>query len=108
MQIYTDLRDKRRFECKADILHDNLLPGLFYAAKMLNFSKGGLYFESNQSLYVGDYINIKIEYSPDSSDDEIQYTFGVEILWRKELQDSSFDYGYGVQYIDPKESLDKI
>jgi Tfp pilus assembly protein PilZ len=108
MQIYTDLRDKRRFECEADISHDNLLPGIFYVAKMLNFSKGGLYFESNQSLYIGDYINVKINYSPDSSANDTQYNFGVEILWRKDLQDSSFEYGYGAQYIDPNESLEKI
>ena len=108
MQIYTDLRDKRRFDCEADISHDNLLPGIFYAAKMVNFSKGGLYFESNESLYIGDYINIKIEYSTDSSGDVIQHNFGIEILWRKDLHDSSFEYGYGAQYIDPNESLEKI
>jgi Tfp pilus assembly protein PilZ len=108
MQIYTDLRDKRRFECEAEISHDNLLPGLFYAARMLNFSKGGLFFESHQSLYIGDYINIKIEYLLDSSTDDVQHNFGVEILWRQDLQDSPFKYGYGAQYIDPNESLEKI
>ena len=108
MQTYTNLRDKRRFKCEADISHDNLLPGIFYAAKMLNFSKGGLYFESNQSLYIGDYINIKIENSPDPSGNDTQYNFGVEILWRKDLHDSSFKNGYGAQYIEPNESLEKI
>ena len=108
MQIYTDLRDKRRFECEADISHDNLLPGIFYAAKLLNFSKGGLYFESNQSIYIGDYINVKVEYPPDFSTNETHFNSGVEILWRKDLHDSAFEYGYGAQYIDPNKSLDKI
>jgi Tfp pilus assembly protein PilZ len=108
MELYSDLRDKKRFNCDAEIFHDNLLPGIFYPAKMYNFSKGGLYFESDQTLYIGDYINLKIEYPPQSSEDEAPNYSGVEILWRKELQNSSLKYGYGAKYIDSSTSIEKI
>lgn len=108
MEIYTDLRDKKRFNCEADIFHDSLLPGMFYSALMLNFSKGGLSFESDQLLYIGDFINIGIRISDDSSDNNGLKQFGVEILWRKELHNSSFKYGYGAKFVNPNQTLERI
>jgi len=108
MEIYTDLRDKKRFSCEADIVHDSLLPGMFYSALMLNFGKGGLSFESDQLLYIGDFINIGIKFSSDNSDGKALNQFGVEIIWRKELHKSSFKYGYGAKFVDPNQTLEEI
>lgn len=108
MELYTDIRDKKRFNCNAEVSHDNLLPNVYYAAKMYNFSKGGLYFESDQRLYIGDYINFRIKYPARPSKDDNEYQFGVEILWRQESQNSSLKYGYGSKFINPNQTLENI
>lgn len=108
MDLNPELRDKKRFKYKADIFYENFLPGIIYIAKMYNFSNGGLYFESDQRHNTGDYINIGIKSSSHSSGNDILYQIGIEIIWRKDLHDSSFSYGYGVKLINSNESLKKI
>ena len=108
MQLYTDTRDKKRFNCNAEVSHDSLLPDVFYPARMYNFSTGGLYFESDQRLYIGDYINVRLKYPARPSGNDTHYQFGIEILWRQEAQHSSLKYGYGSKFIDPNQSLENI
>ena len=108
MEIYTDLRDKKRFKCNTDIFHDSLLPGMFYPSKMLNFSTGGLSFVSDQLLYTGDYINIGIKHPDDAPDSKSLNQFGVEILWRTDLHTSSLKYGYGAKFVNPNQTLEKF
>ncbi len=108
MELYTDIRDKKRFNCNAEVSHDNLLPDVFYPARMYNFSKGGLYFESEQRLYIGDYINFRVKYPARPSGNQTHYQFGIEILWRQEAQHSSLKYGYGSKFINPNQTLENI
>ena len=108
MDVNTEFKDRKRFTYTADIYHDSLSPDVFYAATMHNFSKGGLYFESDQSLKIGDYINLRIKHPPHPSGKENIFELGVEIIWRKNLRYSSFKYGYGAKYIDSKVSLENI
>lgn len=108
MELYTDIRDKKRFNCNAEVSHDNLLPDVFYPAKMYNFSKGGLYFESDQRLYIGDYINFRVKYPARSSANDTPYQFGIEILWRQNSHHSSLKYGYGSKFINPNQTLENI
>jgi len=108
MNSNTELRGKKRFRYKTHISLDNLLPGIFYAAKMYNLSKSGLYFESDQPLHSGDYINLKMKSTAHSSGIDTDYHFSAEIRWRKDLQDSSFRHGYGAKFIESSETLDEI
>ena len=108
MELYTDIRDKKRFNCNAEVSHDNLLPDFYYPAKMYNFSKGGLYFESDQRLYIGDYINFRVKYPAQPSGNATHYQFGIEILWRQEAQHSALKYGYGSKFINPNQTLENI
>ena len=108
MELYTDIRGKKRFNCDAEVSHDNLLPDVFYPARMYNFSKGGLYFESEQRLYIGDYINFRVKYPARPSENHNHYQFGIEIIWRREAQRSSFKYGYGSKFINPNQTLENI
>jgi Tfp pilus assembly protein PilZ len=108
MDVNTEFNDRKRFTYKADIYHDSLSPDVFYAASMHNFSKGGLYFESDQSLNIGDYISLRIKHPPHSSGKDNLYELGVEIVWRKDLRYSSFKYGYGAKFIHSNASLENI
>jgi Tfp pilus assembly protein PilZ len=99
-----DLRENKRFKAEAVIWHDNLLPGIFYNAKMYNLSKGGIYFESDQVIYPGEKIYIGIKNTAFSDKKPKDYC-RVEIKWRKELQDSFFQYGYGAKFVDASNLL---
>ena len=101
-----DRRKNTRYKANAAIWHDNLLPGVFYAAKLVNLSKGGLYFESDQILYQGEEICLGTK-KPPSSDTGSQKYVRVEIKWRKDLDNSPYCYGYGARYVDPDNVFSK-
>ena len=66
MNLKFDKRGNKRLRCEAVIWHDNLLPDIFYNAKMHNISKSGVYFESDQIIYPGEdiYVGLKNSTSP--------------------------------------------
>ena len=105
----TERRKYIRFKYEADISHDLITQTDIHNGKVYNFSKGGLYFVSSQTIYPGEEIFIKFEHQQDAINDDnlTQLPFGVKILWQKDLSDSSFRYGYGAQYIDNNDSLVK-
>ena len=106
MDLKFDQRKNKRLRCDAVIWHDNLLPEIFYNAKMYNLSQRGVYFESDQIIYPGEdiYIGLKDPASPiNDTKDRIR----VEIKWRKDLQNTSFRFGYGAKLINPIDTLVK-
>ncbi|MEJ2170243.1 MAG: PilZ domain-containing protein [Desulfobacterales bacterium] len=107
MDIYIERRKYRRFKFEAFILHDLLTHQDIYAGKIGNFSKVGLYFESDQMIHPGEEIFLKLKKPPDPTGDDSlpQLPFVVKILWHKSLQASSYRHGYGAQYLDPGDAL---
>lgn len=104
MNINSDQRDKKRYKYEATIWHDNLFPEIFYETKMYNLSKGGIYFESDQTLYAGEKIYIAIK-DPSVPDNDYKDCVQVEIKWRKNLTDSNVQYGYGARFTDSHNTL---
>ena len=104
MSIQSDQRKKKRFKYEATIWHDNLFPKIFYETKMRDISQGGIYFESDQTLYTGERIYIAIK-DPSASDNDYKDCAQIEIKWRKILTDSTFQYGYGAQFLDSRNSV---
>jgi Tfp pilus assembly protein PilZ len=100
----SDQRYKKRYKYEATIWHDNLFPEIFYETKMRNLSQGGIYFESDQTLYAGEKIYIAIK-DPSASNNDYKDCVQVEIKWRKILTGSKFQYGYGAQFIDSRNIL---
>ena len=91
MDKLIERREDGRFKCKRDALHNTDAHDLFFKGKVLNYSKRGMYFESNVDLQRGDNISILIE----KQSAEGTQLVDVKIVWRKELQGLSFDRGYG-------------
>lgn len=106
MEINFDQREKRRFKYDAAIWHNNILPDRFYAARICNISRNGLYFESDQTLYQGEEIYIANE-DPASAGNNYENCTRVEIKWRREIQDSAYRYGYGAKFIEFDNNLVK-
>ena len=91
-------RDNARIRYKSPVTIENLQAGIIYQARMLNFSKFGLYFESDSLLGLGDEVFIGIEYSPYADSQDTYECVRANIMWRRELPTSFFKYGYGVKY----------
>ena len=106
MELNLDQRQSRRLKYEAVIWHDNLLPEIFYAAKIYNISKGGVYFESDQIIYPGEEISLTLK-NPASSADAPKEYLHIEIKWHKDLQNASFRFGYGAKFISPVDTLVK-
>jgi Tfp pilus assembly protein PilZ len=106
MQINNDQRVKRRFKYEAVIWHDNILPDRFYAARILNISRSGVYFESDQTLYQGEEVFIAHK-NPGPEGIEPKNCTRVEIKWRQNLKDSPYRYGYGARFAETDNSLVK-
>jgi hypothetical protein len=65
---------------------------------MFNFSDNGIYFESNGLFQKGAKIYIGIQNSPYLRSSAILKYHKGEVMWRKYLKRSFFDYGYGIQF----------
>jgi Tfp pilus assembly protein PilZ len=109
VDLNSERRAHRRFVYEADISHDLLTYNHICMGKLHNFSKGGLYFESDQSISPGEEVFIKFKNQQDTIEDDImsQLPFGVEIVWQNDLADSFYRFGYGAHYIDINDSLVK-
>jgi hypothetical protein len=99
VDIYIERRKFRRFKYEAIILHDLLTHQNIFAGKIVNFSKGGLYFESDQTIHPGEEIFLKLTKPADARGDDSlpQLPFVVKILWQKNLQASSLIKGWIVR-----------
>jgi Tfp pilus assembly protein PilZ len=98
--LMTKSHEKRQ-SCRLDeyrpISVKDLKAGIFHKATMLNYSKNGLYFETDSFLQPGTEIYIRFDNSSYVSfADEFECKL-AEIIWRKKLKESFYNYGYGVK-----------
>ena len=95
-------REKRknvRLDDYRPISVKDLKAGVFHKATMLNSSKNGMYFETDSILQPGAQIYLGIENSPHVSFVEEFECRLAEIVWRKKLKKSFYNYGYGIKFI---------
>jgi Tfp pilus assembly protein PilZ len=90
-------RDSSRFDHFSPLQVKDLRSGEIYEARMFNYSKGGIYFESDGAFQKGTKIYICIQKSPYSHSSGVLEYFNGEVMWRKDLKRSFFNYGYGIQ-----------
>jgi Tfp pilus assembly protein PilZ len=100
--VTTENHEKRenvRLDDYRPISVKDLKAGILHKATMLNSSKNGMYFETDSILQPGARIYLGIENSSDVSfADEFECRL-AEIVWRKKLKKSFYNYGYGVKFI---------
>ena len=75
----------------------------YYRAKLFNYSKTGLYFESDHQPEPGSTINIYMEkYSPKAKGIEAHKGYLAKVKWTKEILDEyTFYYGIGAEISGP-------
>jgi len=91
-------RDNARIKYKSPVTIENLKAGVIYQARMLDYSKYGLYFETDSLLSLGEDVFIGIEYSPYADSHNTYECLRAKIMWRRELPTSYFQFGYGVKF----------
>jgi hypothetical protein len=90
-------RRSPRFDHASAVRIKDPSSGKLHNAMMVNYSTEGIYIESDSSFAQGIEVKIGIKNSPyASSPDTIEYYRGI-ILWRQELDNSFYQFGYGVQ-----------
>lgn len=92
-----DLRASRRYDHNTPIMFEHYPSGKYFEGCMLNFSRGGLYFESDWAPPVGSEIFIGVENSPFTSGHDVYRTM---VIWHTRLKNSEslFSHGVGVKY----------
>lgn len=107
----SEKRSSTRFDYQAKITLESFEVGVMQEARMHNYSKTGLYFESDFYLVPGAEIYIGISGSPFTSEPGVYECYRSVIKWRKFLEHSAFDYGYGIELRDkvtrPKKAPDR-
>ncbi len=93
---YTEKRSSPRSICNIPAVVQELDDRYIFNAKIINYDKNGLYFETNIQLDPGKEIYIGFDESPPGSR---PHTFHAEILWIKRLTKSIYNYGYGAKHI---------
>jgi len=85
----------------------DLKAGIFHKVTMLNYSKTGMYFESDSILEPGAEIYLGIENSSDVSFADEYEGRCAEIVRRKKLKKSFYNYGYGVKFISADNTIEQ-
>ena len=96
---YTEDRDDIRFDHISTLQVEDLSSGAIYEARMQDYSNGGIYFESDGIFQKDAKIYICMQHTPYPQSFGILEYFTAEIKWRKNLKQSFFVYGYGVQFV---------
>jgi hypothetical protein len=97
MESSPDQRVDTRLRHEAVIMFEHYPSGKYFEGKMLNYSRGGMYFESNFAPEIGAEIFIGVENSPYSSGHDV---YRAKVIWHRRLKDarSLFLHGIGVKY----------
>jgi hypothetical protein len=97
MELSPDQRADARFRHEAAIMFEHYLSGKYFEGKMFNYSRGGMYLESNFAPEIGTEIFIGVENSPYTSGHDV---YRAKVIWQKRLKDaqSLFLHGIGVKY----------
>ena len=90
-------RKNTRFNHTSSLQVKNLQSGKIHNAKMFNYSREGVYFESDSVLNPGMQVYIGIQNSPYASLPDVLEYHRAEIMWRRKLKCSFYRFGYGVK-----------
>jgi hypothetical protein len=100
-------RKSTRISHTSSLQVKDLQSGKIHNARMINYSREGVYFESDSVLNPGMQVYIGIQNSPYASLPDVLEYRRAEIMWRRKLKRSFYRFGYGVKlgFLDNKQIL---
>ena len=98
MKAISELRNGERFYSEMPVSVEDKRTGYRYDGTMFNYSKSGMYLESNYAPRPSRKIRIKVN---GLSDLPSPQKYFAEVRWRQPLtkQASAYSYGIGVKYV---------
>ena len=96
---YPEDRDDTRFGHISQLQVKDWSSGKIYEARMQNHSNGGIYFESDGVFQKGAKIYICMQNSPYKQTSGLLEYYAGRVMWQKDLKESSYYFGYGVQLV---------
>ncbi len=96
-QQNSEKRADARLQHETDIVIEKSASAGAHTARMMNFSNQGACIESDIYLAPGTRVTLRLQSSPFTGTIDTPETYRAEIKWRKFIDDSVFDFGYGVQ-----------
>lgn len=99
MEPNSESREKPRFGHQSKVILENSEIGVHRDARMYNFSDFGLYIQADVLLERETEIRVGIQDSPFASEPNQFESYRGVVKWRKELKNSHYYYGYGVELI---------
>ena len=103
---YLEDRAETRFGHISPLQVQDLISGKIFEGRMQNYSNGGIYFESDAFFPKGTKICICMLKSPYF--DMAVVVDNAEVVWRKELESSFFNYGYGINLTSDSSNDDLV
>lgn len=94
-------RQGRRYLFESAVALESLEADETSVATMYNYSKKGLYFESDDLITPGSEIFLGLAKSPYVTNPGTYECHRVTVKWSQELDRSAYKYGYGVQHNEP-------
>ena len=97
MESRPDHRTAPRCRHETAIMYEHYHSGRYFEGKMLNYSRGGMYFESNFAPGIGTEVFIGVENSPYTAGHDV---YRAKVIWHVKLEgaESLFSHGIGVKY----------
>lgn len=96
-----DRRNNGRIYYSASAVIESLDSVPTDCAMVINYSDGGLYFETDSLITPGAVIYLGICDSPYNPSSTTYECHRVKIRWCKDLYRSDYKFGYGAQHLDP-------
>ena len=97
MELNPENRATPRFDHETTVMIEDFPAGQYHEGRMHNYSRTGMYFESDFAPKIGSDIFIGIEDSPYSSGHDV---YRARVVWCRELPEiaSYYYFGIGVKY----------
>ena len=98
MKAISELRNGERFYSETPVSVEDNRTGYRYDGTMFNYSKSGMYLETDYAPRPSRNIQIKVD---NSSDFLSPRKYAAEVRWRQPLtkKASAYSYGIGVKYV---------
>lgn len=113
MVRFAEKRANPRMPCKVPATIEELKDRFLYRARLVNYSKNGMFLETDVILDSDSEIVIGLEDSPfisRESSPDAPVCYRASVKWQKNIRGSIFNFGYGVRIIsdaDKKSSATK-
>ena len=106
MAHYAEKRANPRMSCKLPATIEELKDSFLYRARLINYSKNGMFLETDVVLDSESEIVIGLEDSPFASREsssDVTACYRASVKWKKSTRGSIFNFGYGVQILSDED-----